>query len=128
MTLTRAESITGLTVLLIDGQDCHYAAGVRLTPREEAVVGRGATEEEALDALVAANLAAVFNRVAERQKWRCADCGKIRPLGRHHLKYRSEGRDDREENAVCLCAWCHEKRHREADRRVAAFAISQEGL
>jgi hypothetical protein len=128
MTLTRAESITGLTVFLIDGQDCIYAAGVRLTPREETVVGRGATEEEALTALVAANLAAVFNRVAERQKYRCADCGRIRPLARHHLRYRSEGRDDREENAVCLCAWCHEKRHREADRKARQFAISQEGI
>jgi hypothetical protein len=123
MTLERAERITGLAVFLIPGQDCIYAAGVRLTPREEALVACGDTVGAALATLVDANLAAVFARVAERQRWRCADCNRIRSLHLHHLRYRSHGREDTDSNCICLCFYHHEKRHRE--QRAAAFGSAR---
>lgn len=58
------------------------------------------------------NLWVVRTRVAARQRWGCAYCAKIKPLHHHHRTFRSHGRDDREENAIMLCAECHDAAHR----------------
>jgi 5-methylcytosine-specific restriction endonuclease McrA len=49
--------------------------------------------------------------VFEQQGWRCARCGKMKPLQGHHKVFRSKDRDDRVENLAGLCSGCHGSRH-----------------
>jgi len=49
--------------------------------------------------------------VFERQKYRCCDCSRKRPLDPDHVKLRSHGRVDTVENIKGRCRECHDKRH-----------------
>jgi 5-methylcytosine-specific restriction endonuclease McrA len=54
-------------------------------------------------------------RVFAKQHFRCAHCGRVRPLTAHHQIPRGMGgafRQDTEENLIGLCDRCHP----EADR------------
>lgn len=42
--------------------------------------------------------------------WRCANCGRILPLQRDHIKKRSQGGGDEMENAQPLCPRCHDEK------------------
>ncbi len=49
-----------------------------------------------------------FGRVYQRDCFRCQSpvCER-RDVGPHHLRFRSHGGTDDDENVVSLCAWCH---------------------
>jgi integrase len=54
------------------------------------------------------------NRVLERDRWRCQDCGLSNDMQVHHPRKRSrlgDDVDDVEENMITLCASCHQLRH-----------------
>jgi 5-methylcytosine-specific restriction endonuclease McrA len=48
--------------------------------------------------------------IFERQGWRCAKCGRLKPLTRDHIRKRSQLGGDEESNAQGLCADCHEQK------------------
>lgn len=50
--------------------------------------------------------------ILQRDSWRCQICGRMQQLQIHHLKFRSQGGSDSEQNLITLCAGCHEKLHR----------------
>lgn len=50
------------------------------------------------------------NMVGAAQSYRCADCGRCRPLDPHHKIKRSKGRVDTCENLVMVCRICHDRR------------------
>jgi hypothetical protein len=49
-----------------------------------------------------------YSRIYERDRFRCSSpvCSR-RDLTPHHLKFRSAGGDDSDENVTALCTWCH---------------------
>ena len=47
----------------------------------------------------------------ERDGWRCQICGARTHLEVHHIRYRSRGGGDREDNLITLCAECHASVH-----------------
>ena len=49
-------------------------------------------------------------KVFQAQGWKCARCGRFRPLQGHHKVHRSKGRVDKG-NLEGLCAACHGKEH-----------------
>ncbi len=55
----------------------------------------------------------LWQRVIERDGWRCQNCGRLTGLQVHHIHARSHLGDDAEENLITLCAQCHEAVHRE---------------
>ncbi len=52
-------------------------------------------------------------QVLRRDGWHCQDCGSRTNLETHHLRFRSQGGTDTEENLITLCSDCHAQRHRE---------------
>jgi hypothetical protein len=52
---------------------------------------------------------AVLRRILDRDGWQCAapECTQRKNLQVHHLRYRSRGGDDRDENRITLCAFHH---------------------
>jgi hypothetical protein len=49
-----------------------------------------------------------YARVYERDRHRCqSPCCNRRDVTPHHLRFRSHGGDDRDENLTSLCTWCH---------------------
>jgi hypothetical protein len=52
---------------------------------------------------------AALRRILDRDGYRCAapECTQRRNLQVHHLRYRSRGGDDRDQNRVTLCAFHH---------------------
>jgi 5-methylcytosine-specific restriction endonuclease McrA len=78
---------------------------------EELARGAGVTERVALSRLVDANYDRVGEIVMKSQNYACADCGAVVGLERHHVKFRSHGRVDTEENIVGLCPPDHRRRH-----------------
>lgn len=46
----------------------------------------------------------------EKFDYRCAKCGRILPLQRDHIKKRSQGGGDEDENAQLLCLRCHNEK------------------
>ena len=54
------------------------------------------------------------NRVLERDKWHCQDCGSSKDLQAHHLIKRSKLGPDSLDNLITLCSSCHPKRHHDA--------------
>ena len=78
---------------------------------EELARGAGVTERVALSKLVAANYDRVGGIVMRRQNYACADCGAVAGLERHHVKFRSHGRVDTEDNIRWICPPCHRRRH-----------------
>jgi len=53
----------------------------------------------------------VRNQVLERDSWRCQDCGTMKDLQVHHIKFRSQLGGDVAHNLITLCANCHRNRH-----------------
>jgi hypothetical protein len=49
-----------------------------------------------------------YAHIYERDRHRCQSpcCGR-RDVTPHHLRFRSQGGDDSEENVTSLCTWCH---------------------
>ena len=49
------------------------------------------------------------HRIIARDRYRCAvpGCTRMAGLHRHHLRYRSHGGGDGEENLITLCAFHH---------------------
>jgi len=43
--------------------------------------------------------------------YRCEDCGGVKPLQVHHVKFRSQGGTHEPSNLRALCAGCHGKAH-----------------
>jgi 5-methylcytosine-specific restriction endonuclease McrA len=54
----------------------------------------------------------LHRRILERDGWGCQVCGTLRNLQVHHIKFRSRGGSDLEENLITLCVECHAKIHR----------------
>ena len=54
----------------------------------------------------------LWNRVLDRDGWRCQSCGCLKNLQVHHLESRAKLGDDVLENLITLCADCHERQHR----------------
>ena len=50
-------------------------------------------------------------QVLVRDGWSCQFCGSRFDLHVHHIRFRSQGGPDREENLITLCAACHRKVH-----------------
>lgn len=122
MTKEATERITGLEAHI--AVSAHGVHAIGLLPDGSFVLGFGATEDEAYEDLVTNNLSRVCDLVAKRQNYRCADCGMIRPLQFHHIKHRSEERDDRPQNIVGLCQYHHRKRHMDAQDTVRHRAVA----
>jgi hypothetical protein len=49
-----------------------------------------------------------FGQIYARDRYRCQSpcCGR-RDVTPHHLRFRSRGGDDADENLTSLCSWCH---------------------
>jgi len=41
----------------------------------------------------------------------CANCGTFEWVSDHHIKFVSQGGDNRPGNKIPLCFWCHQKPH-----------------
>ncbi len=54
----------------------------------------------------------LWQRVMERDGWRCQNCGRLTGLQVHHIRARSRLGDDTEGNLITLCAQCHQTVHR----------------
>ncbi len=48
-------------------------------------------------------------RILDRQRWRCAECGRAGPLELHHAS--GDRTDDRDANLIGLCRPCHFAAH-----------------
>ncbi len=53
----------------------------------------------------------LMKRVLERDGWRCQRCGSLENLQVHHMAKRSHQGNDRPDNLVTLCAYCHMAEH-----------------
>ena len=51
-------------------------------------------------------------QVLARDGYRCRWCRSAGPLELHHVRKRSQGRDDKPENLLTLCRFCHERTDR----------------
>jgi hypothetical protein len=58
-------------------------------------------------------------QVFDNFDWRCANCNKILPLQRDHIKKRSQGGGDEIENAQPLCPKCHNEKDNVAKSKSA---------
>jgi 5-methylcytosine-specific restriction endonuclease McrA len=54
---------------------------------------------------------ALHRRILKRDRWRCQACGSMLQLQVHHMEFRSQLGEDREENLITLCAECHATLH-----------------
>lgn len=54
-----------------------------------------------------------YSGVLQRDNYQCRSCGAggMNTLHIHHIKYRSRGGDDTEDNLITLCFRCHKKLH-----------------
>jgi 5-methylcytosine-specific restriction endonuclease McrA len=50
-------------------------------------------------------------QVLERDGWRCQLCGSMSTVEVHHLRFRSRGGEDCDENLITICQPCHEAIH-----------------
>jgi len=100
-------------------------AEVLATPEAIAYVGGRGGLVELVTATITTDLAQQLalmdpldRLICERQGWKCAHCGKIRALGKHHRQFRSHGGTDHPDNLVGLC-WqeCHPDKHRQHSER-----------
>jgi 5-methylcytosine-specific restriction endonuclease McrA len=62
--------------------------------------------------LESANYTALHRQVLERDNWRCQSCGSMQNLEVHHIRLRSRGGSDAEQNLITLCVTCHSECHR----------------
>lgn len=112
MTLNKAQAITGLTIEVERIGKRWIARSMPSEHGAPAMMAIAASEKGALDKLVRSHWRWVTITVAQRQNYRCAYCGLIKPLDFHHVTPRSKGRNDRPDNIVGVCRSCHERRHR----------------
>jgi 5-methylcytosine-specific restriction endonuclease McrA len=49
--------------------------------------------------------------VLEKFDFTCQECGAWTTAPPHHIKFRSKGGSDTEDNLICLCVDCHYKKH-----------------
>jgi len=94
------------------------------------VTGLGRTRVEAIGDLVQKNLKRNCRIVFERQQWRCAHCGKVRPLQGDHIRPRGRAganRDDRISNLAGLCPPCHTEKHAAKKQLDKATALRKLG-
>ena len=57
-------------------------------------------------------LYAILRRsVLERDGWRCQQCGSLRNLDVHHVRWRGALGDDAESNLITVCRDCHRMLH-----------------
>jgi 5-methylcytosine-specific restriction endonuclease McrA len=53
----------------------------------------------------------LHQQILRRDGWRCQLCGSMQNLEVHHMRFRSHGGDDSEQNLITLCAECHARVH-----------------
>ena len=94
--LGRRMGATYLLVAIIDGIAIEVG---RITPTE------------ALRSFLFYNLDRIRDTRVRTTQGRCEQCSRAKPLHLHHKKFRSQGRDDREENLELLCVACHGGKH-----------------
>lgn len=122
MTLNKAESITGYTIVRLDLDDGFYFEA-HDGPEKVCAVG-GKTESEGLESLVRKVYLIHSEIVRKRQQYRCADCSKFpTPLQVHHKIFRSHGRDDRVSNLKALCPSCHERAHGTKENDIGTVTV-----
>jgi len=68
--------------------------------------------------------AELCQKVLQRDKWRCRNCGFRSELHVHHIVYRSLGGDDSLENLLVLCARCHDGIHVDEQDGVMGLVIA----
>lgn len=59
------------------------------------------------------NLDRIRQNLMREQNGRCIYCGRAVGLALHHIKFRSESRDDRRENLCLSCNDCHSGAHKQ---------------
>ena len=102
----RLERITGLIVERHDAGQGRFLF-VGWLDGKPVVNALAKGEKAAANRFLEHNLRRIRTQKLREQKGRCADCARARPLQQHHKKKRSQGRDDRPENLILLCAECH---------------------
>ena len=110
MTLRSAERIIGRPIQIEQIGAHQFAA------RSGGVTADGSTEAIAIDMLLKQNYKLISQIVFEEQEWKCAACGKIKPLEIDHIIPRARGRLDTRGNLRALCSSCHRARHGERTR------------
>lgn len=121
MTVANASEITGYEVAIVFCPEGHLT--ITATDGNDTVVYRAVKKrctkrtspqqmKDMAQAFVDWNWTRVCRDVFEAQGWRCAQCGKMKPLQGHHRKRRSQGRRDTPENIEGRCQECHEAKHR----------------
>lgn len=60
----------------------------------------------------------IHEYVLERDNGLCQLCGSVGDQ-KHHIKFRSQGGDDRPNNLVLLCVMCHNQEHSNGGLRSA---------
>ena len=116
MTIRHAERITGLVI--VKTGDYFWMAHGEIGRTDV----RAFNEKDAAQKIVDWNWREVSRIVFQRQDYRCARCGMLRPLQNHHRKHRSAGRIDSIENSEGLCNECHGQDHNPYAYRHAAIA------
>jgi hypothetical protein len=111
MTIRRAEHLTGyeIRVAAASGLFRQYSA---FDVAVCVVAVRDIDERRGLRRLAKAVLAIHSRIVLARFRWRCAHCGRSRPLEIHHKLPRSLGGTHRVENLEPACWDCHRALHR----------------
>jgi hypothetical protein len=108
--LRKLEAITGLEATkLAVGYQLKYGPGVGFFSAKK-------DEKDACEELRRANWKRIQGIVGARQGWKCLQCGRIVPLGFHHVNFRSrwrrsDGPLDHESNVEGLCLADHQKEH-----------------
>lgn len=123
MTIKRAERLLAGTVSVNTNPGCKgYFAYLHDESGPKTGV-HGATEKEALNALVRIIYQERSLEVMKQQNWRCSMCGGGIGSGleMHHIIYRSHGGTHVVENMMALCSSCHQKRHKKGTKNVSTL-------
>lgn len=111
MTKLKAQRLTGGEVTSNTNPDVPGVVFVYCKMEDTHVGFCGNTEKEALQDLVEYVLRLRGDEVSARQGYKCARCGRVTELQRHHKKYRSHGGTHTVDNLEALCHTCHAKEH-----------------
>lgn len=121
MTLEQAQRIMGPEVAVRFWHDGPSLWAVAINKESLEIEGSGISDSStrldrsarsvALKKLVASVYHLRCRQIFKKQEWKCGYCAKRLPLQGHHLKKRSQGRDDRTINIIGICLACHEKAH-----------------
>lgn len=107
----KAEEITGYTVIERVSATPEFRFAAVDEQGMTVAEGFGRSEPEAIHRLVERVYRIHASAVALKQRNRCHECGRLKPLQAHHVKHRSKGRDDRMANIRMLCSDCHHLQH-----------------